>query len=563
MCGIFGLARADDPLSVTEENIFSQLMLMSSMRGADATGMVNVPVATDKFMRRIRDGKQHFNTAIRKDATPSWWFLEERANKDFIRQGNKTAMLGHTRAATVGERTIANAHPFDFDNVVGMANGTMGRHNIPGGFTYETDTEGIYALINEAGPEEALSILTAAERSPMALCYINKKLNTLELFRNTDKNKDTRPLVVAISEDNGTLLWASEPGFLYAATSRVGYNLSEKFRYSWLQAGKLYRYPLSAPTTKWLDQVKIIPIVAKTRPFVWEYTAPPHRTSMIPATGQETRNGYVGGFRGFGPGENQEGDKPTHLVAGTPSIPSTPSTALSTLVRVVSWDAFVPNGASKVRGTVAEPPRLLNDDSALDIPGWLVRREDGTSIANDDKPVATQDCVVDDRARQMQTLYEIRRKHLEEQEANAKANATAQAIAQAMQEAHGVTTEKLPNGNLLLKASPKSRVTPKAIVRVGHDYVPADENGHPLVRRGPNGNPIGHTLFTAYLAHDCCNCGNPMDAQEKGIDYKIGWTSSDGGFLPICEDCMDAPDSLVQNYFIEDDARKDHEGGLQ
>jgi len=81
--------------------------------------------------------------------------------------------IGHTRAATVGEKTLDNAHPFMFDNVVGAHNGTLKNH------------KRLLKEYNEKNPELSFNDKVVTMDSKLFFHYFNV-LNDFKVLKDFD-----------------------------------------------------------------------------------------------------------------------------------------------------------------------------------------------------------------------------------------------------------------------------------------------------------------------------------------------------------------------------------------
>lgn len=189
MCGIAGVYSTQ--FQLPESELFQRLLLLNAFRGMDSTGVI-----------KIRNKPKFTSTKI-KAVMPSPAFIFTERGSNFLKEkDNILGFIGHTRAATKGDVTIKNAHPFEFENVVGVHNGTI-QYKFKGSEDYETDSEALYKLINDIGIKEALDEV-AYSSAAYALVYIDKKEGTINFIKNSK-----RPLCFTYLYGRGTLAWSS------------------------------------------------------------------------------------------------------------------------------------------------------------------------------------------------------------------------------------------------------------------------------------------------------------------------------------------------------------------
>jgi asparagine synthetase B (glutamine-hydrolysing) len=156
MCGIVG-ATLPTNKKVSREDI-NLMYLMAEERGGHACGY------TDR-------------KKIYKEPLKSPEFLPK------ITIDDTNEFIGHTRYKTFGENNRDNAHPFNFENVLGVHNGSI--YNWQDLRTkyaqnHDVDSQLTYWMINELGLKETLPQL----RGWMAFAFWDKKNNNvLNLYR--------------------------------------------------------------------------------------------------------------------------------------------------------------------------------------------------------------------------------------------------------------------------------------------------------------------------------------------------------------------------------------------
>ena len=199
MCGIVGYY-GDTNLKAKEACV--DMLFMDVVRGKDSTGVALVNYK----------GELKINKHV---GLPDMLYAETDFGKD--QNMLQRLFLGHNRAATAGEVTNDNAHPFKADNIVGVHNGTLrGRHRLKGWNKYGTDSEALIASIAEKGIEETWKLVDGAA----AIVFYDEVAETLSFMRNAE-----RPLVFASTEDGKGLFFSSEAGILRAAAARRGIKL--------------------------------------------------------------------------------------------------------------------------------------------------------------------------------------------------------------------------------------------------------------------------------------------------------------------------------------------------
>lgn len=211
MCGIVGIL--SNNLTLREKVAFQEMLFMSTLRGVDSTGVFGVSTK-----EHGKDKK--FSYGYVKKAVSAPEFLSDEntmgacKEKVFDPSGHWVkALVGHTRAATIGSVSQKNAHPFKYNHILGIHNGTL-RTKLTGHMLIDTDSECLYRNIAEKGAVETLSQL-GGYTDAFALVWFDSSNRSINLIRNTQ-----RPLHFAYSTTKREFLFASEKEFISLAASR-------------------------------------------------------------------------------------------------------------------------------------------------------------------------------------------------------------------------------------------------------------------------------------------------------------------------------------------------------
>lgn len=196
ICGLVGVAGKITP---KEETAFKQLLIVDQLRGKHSVGVAAIDT---------NGGVEVFKKAVNPED-----FFTMQGFKDMMRY-QLNVLIGHNRYATQGAVNAVNAHPFEFDTLVGAHNGTLtGQWRLPDHKQFEVDSENIFHAIQKEGLEKTHKNLDGA----YALTWWDKENDTLNFIRN-----DERTFFYTYSEDKLTMFWASESWMLSGILGRNG-----------------------------------------------------------------------------------------------------------------------------------------------------------------------------------------------------------------------------------------------------------------------------------------------------------------------------------------------------
>lgn len=199
MCGIVGVINGSTTHKTKLDEVFNEMLWIDQIRGTDGAGV---------FWYNKKDNVYH----VVKSKN-----IDNVLNNEKYRAARRWMaeipfMVGHNRAATRGEVSSDNNHPFDEGNVVLVHNGTMSY--IPKEYDDGTkvDSHAIAKMLHKASVEEFMRKSFGA----FALVWFNKTTQQLNLLRNED-----RPLHIIKFEDISLI--SSEAGLATWLGSRFGF----------------------------------------------------------------------------------------------------------------------------------------------------------------------------------------------------------------------------------------------------------------------------------------------------------------------------------------------------
>ena len=211
MCGIIGFIAGNKLGHVAKlESVVEQLLWSSALRGYDSTGL---------FIK----SRGERDTIYHKKALNSADFLQTSAYQKGLKPKIWTAeaVVGHTRSATRGSCTDANAHPFMAGDFTVVHNGHISNYNSMTKYNHDVDSECVPYAMDEEGETATLEKL----RGAFCLVWHNAKDGTINIARNGD-----RPMVCAYIKDKPLMFFASEMNMLYWILERNDLEIEGKFK---------------------------------------------------------------------------------------------------------------------------------------------------------------------------------------------------------------------------------------------------------------------------------------------------------------------------------------------
>lgn len=268
MCGLVGVV---GNLYAADVKIFNEMLYCNLLRGSHATGVASIKGKKASVLKRA-------------------WVpgdLMQLPAYDKLVNMQADVLIGHNRHGTIGNNALhTNAHPFDFENVVGAHNGTLTHacvKNLHDANYYGTDSEALYSEINENGIDTAFTKIGGA----WALTFYDKTDNTINFVRN-----DQRTLFYAYKKGRSVMYWASEREMLDWIITRNKieleddeiYDVTPDTLYSW-QVGRVLDAPIQVPlASSWKPPATTTTTHHRAHSTTWEqpkYQDPRYRWSPI------------------------------------------------------------------------------------------------------------------------------------------------------------------------------------------------------------------------------------------------------------------------------------------
>lgn len=248
MCGIVGFITAENAVNQTKRlNYLRDALIVDVLRGEDSTGVL--------FGHSMQKGA---TPGYVKDVLAGYDFVNSKAYAKYIERERAVFRfaVGHNRASTLGSTTVDNAHPFAYQYVTGVHNGTV-RGNLgylpisKSASGRAVDSDCIMQNLNHVDPGDAAKEVLEKIDGAYMLVWYDSRDGTLNFARN-----NTRSFHLAQSYDEETVFFASEANELRWIGGRNTPALGEIMS---LKPGQHLKFN---------DEGGVVPTVSEFKPFV-------------------------------------------------------------------------------------------------------------------------------------------------------------------------------------------------------------------------------------------------------------------------------------------------------
>ena len=205
MCGIVGIINTTQKYAPNVSTLIPDLIAMGTIRGEDSTGLMKVVGNKLSWI---------------KSTDPGWIFIKGKKVNEFLTGiGAATFIVGHNRWATRGTISNDNAHPFEYEHICLVHNGTVTKNDRLAKDHKHGDVDS--ALIAKSLATQGVQLTTNSLWGAYSLVWFDSKENTLNFLRNKD-----RPMWFLHTEQ-GVIIFCSEPHMGQWAATRRGFTVTK------------------------------------------------------------------------------------------------------------------------------------------------------------------------------------------------------------------------------------------------------------------------------------------------------------------------------------------------
>lgn len=356
MCGNYGvLAPTGEVLNTADIAIFRGLMVANQARGDDATGLA------------LLDSEGHL--ALHKDAVCAQEFCIQKKVRDILKKPGHI-LLGHTRAASTGDVTPRNAHPFLVEGaqtVVGTHNGVLSnwltfKTKFP---EMEVDSEAIFHLLSEGtAPKDVFGLLYGSATCAWA------NLTTDKVFLSRERN----PLFVLCDRKRKRVYYSSLEWPLIQAAAMLAPREDMLMGAESLTDRTVYTVSPLDPVAEW-EAERIAPAIVPYTPYAGRPEWLDTYMSGFPGWTRYQRGGYLPSGAYTVPPQKVVVDVAPETAAETAPLPSELSGLLdgAEKMRLASQPTWHPRKIRRKRAarfTASAPAASAQPKSDLPLKPW-------------------------------------------------------------------------------------------------------------------------------------------------------------------------------------------------
>lgn len=232
MCGIVGIIpNIKEKDGHRLSSLAWDLLLLNTLRGSDGVGCF--------WYEKSKNAPQF----VKKGMDAPRFLMDKVCPQAVSGILSNHFWVGHNRAATVGKLSDENSHPFVFDHIIGVHNGTLRGTSKLSNKYFPVDSMAIFDSLSK---NENIETTIKNIRGAAALVWFNSKTNTLNFWRNEE-----RPLSF-VELEGGTIIFASEAWMATNLASRNGFKVVSVFH---LEENKLCSYNIN--TKDWAAEVEM------------------------------------------------------------------------------------------------------------------------------------------------------------------------------------------------------------------------------------------------------------------------------------------------------------------
>jgi asparagine synthetase B (glutamine-hydrolysing) len=263
MCGHAGMIGTG--MSRDDIHILRELGIVSQLRGLDGAGIFQVRSTKPNYVSS-NSTYLDWDSFYKTPYPYSNMLLEVEASKnpqvrDVLNNTMVDVVMMHVRASTRGVVSMDNAHPFEFDNLVGAHNGTLKDQKYNQHPT-KTDSEMMFRDISQNGLG---NILNKMDRdSAYAIVMYNKADRCVYFARN-----ELRTMAFAFLKDRSVMYYASDYNMLKYVLDRA----NEEYTIYHMKPRVIIKVKASdINKTKWnapLDTLQVHEKLTQSHPVAW------------------------------------------------------------------------------------------------------------------------------------------------------------------------------------------------------------------------------------------------------------------------------------------------------